>query len=318
MPSTMITSQQMHRALAFGLRWDSDVPLAHFEQAVADGAPADIVVRQVAAHHRMRKVVIEFGGAALCSDGVRLTVEREAVFDTIGTDLIEWSPSEAWTGTFPATFYRTLTALLLAWRGCIPIHGTAVDVDGRGVLICGASSAGKSTLGAGLIALGAKLISDDLSVLVPPENGGGGFLYAGCPAMRLFPRIASYLKTASPVRGVKAVIGDKDIVHPPRVASLATTPFDYLIVLDSNSAHVAPADQASLLHAQLFRPRWMANLPGYTTRGKKIVRVAKSLRVISLPALAVHDDRTFVAHASSVLERIRECRLSCENSLPVT
>jgi len=41
------------------------------------------------------------------------------------------------------------------------IHGTAVAVDGAGLLISGASGAGKSSLAVQLIALGAGLIADD-------------------------------------------------------------------------------------------------------------------------------------------------------------
>jgi len=41
------------------------------------------------------------------------------------------------------------------------IHGTAVAVEGAGLLITGASGAGKSSLAVQLIALGAGLIADD-------------------------------------------------------------------------------------------------------------------------------------------------------------
>jgi HPr kinase/phosphorylase len=41
------------------------------------------------------------------------------------------------------------------------LHATAVAVDGRGLLILGASGTGKSSLALDLLALGATLISDD-------------------------------------------------------------------------------------------------------------------------------------------------------------
>jgi hypoxanthine phosphoribosyltransferase len=71
-----------------------------------------------------------FGGAALCTDGIRFEAGREAIFDTSGDNLIEWSPGPAWTGILPATFFGTLAALLLAWRGGIPD-----SVSGRTVLL---------------------------------------------------------------------------------------------------------------------------------------------------------------------------------------
>ncbi|UWR26883.1 HPr kinase/phosphatase C-terminal domain-containing protein [Sulfitobacter sp. S223] len=41
------------------------------------------------------------------------------------------------------------------------LHGTCVDVAGKGVLITGASGSGKSSLALQLMALGAALVSDD-------------------------------------------------------------------------------------------------------------------------------------------------------------
>jgi HPr kinase/phosphorylase len=45
------------------------------------------------------------------------------------------------------------------------VHGTAVAVDGRGLLIMGGSGTGKSALALAMIGLGAKLISDDRTML---------------------------------------------------------------------------------------------------------------------------------------------------------
>ena len=52
------------------------------------------------------------------------------------------------------------------------VHASAVAVDGRGLLITGASGSGKSSLASQLIALGASLVSDDRVVLQPGREGG--------------------------------------------------------------------------------------------------------------------------------------------------
>jgi HPr kinase/phosphorylase len=57
------------------------------------------------------------------------------------------------------------------------LHATAVAVDGRGLLITGASGSGKSSLAIALIGLGAKLISDDQTQLFA-ENG---LITLSCP-----------------------------------------------------------------------------------------------------------------------------------------
>lgn len=61
------------------------------------------------------------------------------------------------------------------------LHATAVAVDGRGLLITGASGAGKSALAIALIGLGAKLISDDQTQV----SREGGVVTLRCPTPAL-------------------------------------------------------------------------------------------------------------------------------------
>jgi RNase adaptor protein for sRNA GlmZ degradation len=63
-------------------------------------------------------------------------------------------------------------------NGIAAIHGTAVAIDGRGVLLRGPSGAGKSDLALRLIAQGAVLIADDQVAL----RREGGRILAGPPA----------------------------------------------------------------------------------------------------------------------------------------
>ena len=50
------------------------------------------------------------------------------------------------------------------------VHGTAVSIDGKGMLILGQSGSGKSQLALALITHGAKLISDDQVILINTES----------------------------------------------------------------------------------------------------------------------------------------------------
>ena len=57
------------------------------------------------------------------------------------------------------------------------VHATCVAIAKRGLLILGPSGSGKSTLGLALMALGAKLVSDDRTIL----GNKAGTLVAKCP-----------------------------------------------------------------------------------------------------------------------------------------
>ena len=58
------------------------------------------------------------------------------------------------------------------------VHATSVAIAGRGILLCGASGAGKSDLALRLIDRGAMLISDDYTIV----ERTGGQLTASAPA----------------------------------------------------------------------------------------------------------------------------------------
>jgi HPr kinase/phosphorylase len=61
------------------------------------------------------------------------------------------------------------------------MHATAVAVDGRAVLIRGASGCGKSALGLRLMALGAVLVADDRVILTATDHG----VQLSCPDVLL-------------------------------------------------------------------------------------------------------------------------------------
>ena len=64
---------------------------------------------------------------------------------------------------------------------CLRLHGTCVAVAGRGLLLRGPSGVGKSRLALHLMALGARLVADDMVELTLHHGPEGVRLIAGCP-----------------------------------------------------------------------------------------------------------------------------------------
>jgi len=289
-------------AVAFGLRWASDVPLHPFAEATLD-EPADVTIGRVAAL-APRDPVVTIANAILCSDGIRFAMDDGVTVDIYPPNRVDWMAGPDWSGRFQPQFFGTLTALLLAWRGTVPIHGTAVEIDGKAWLICGKSGAGKSTLGAALVASGAaRLISDDLSAL-DRVDGAVPSLYAGRPGMRLFPAIARLMEQAGAGTAHSEPGNDKLIVEPPRVAPLPPIPLAAVILLGESETKL-PWQKEALLREHRFRPRWMDAIPGHEARDRIIRLLAATVPMLFAPSADIRDSAAFMLRASTILERIR-------------
>lgn len=90
-------------------------------------------------------------------------------------------------------------------EGRASAHGTAVALDGAGLLILGPSGSGKSGTAASLMALGAGLVADDLVVLAAVEGGVALSAPATAPAaieLRGIGITPVSLAGPAPLRGV--------------------------------------------------------------------------------------------------------------------
>ena len=65
----------------------------------------------------------------------------------------------------------TCMGTILMQRKILPLHGSAIEIDGKVYAIVGDSGAGKSTLASAFLKQGYKLVSDDvIAVSVSEEN----------------------------------------------------------------------------------------------------------------------------------------------------
>jgi hypothetical protein len=87
---------------------------------------------------------------------------------------ISYRPEDAWVEAGETAWEHRLGSsavpLLAGEVGGLPLHASAVAIDGRAVLICGVTGRGKSTLAAMLAARGREAIADD-GVVVELQGG---------------------------------------------------------------------------------------------------------------------------------------------------
>jgi hypothetical protein len=279
-------------ALAFGLRWHSDTPLPLFTSALDNEQPADVAVERVASLSP-RVGGQPFQNGEIFPDGTRFRCAG-AVFDMFDGRLVRWSGPEK----LPLAFYGTVAALLLAWRGHIPLHGSAVAMDRGTVLLAGRSGAGKSTLCHALVERGGRLISDDLSVLVPSLDGEVPRLLPGRPAIRL----VKHGNMPDPF--------DKVLVTPPALPQDQSIPLTHLILLQNAPVAAGPADWAAALARQQFRPRWMRQLPDLAARTRHLFLAAQQIAIHTLPPAFATPDQTAAQKAAIVEALLVDSRAS--------
>lgn len=288
----------MHTATAFDLIWRSDFPLEHFSAALDLAGEPDVIVRQVPALTE-RSGGLPINRGFVYPDGFRFTWNDIAAFDVFDGARIDVLPLAGWTGALPWPFYSTVTALLLAWRGNLPLHACAVELAGRAVLLCGASGAGKSTLCAALVADGARLLSDDLTVIRPGSIGQPSQVLPGRPGVRLLAAIAAQLPRAAMTPVADDHRGKVMAVWPHQLASKPAL-IAAVIVLQDRPAPASPAARVALLRRHVFRPQWLDVLPQPQARFLHLAAVVDTSRILVAPPLGPFDARDVAARISAL------------------
>lgn len=282
-----MTSALPFRARAFGLHWASDIALPHFAADTETGA-IDIRVERIDVLSG-RAPLRTINRGAVHSDGFELSGDSIACFEMSGGTRIGYVPGAQWRGSLPLRFYSTVVALTCAWRGAIPMHASAVAIDGRAVLLCGATGAGKSTLTAALLAQGAEFIGDDLSML--DAASGGVSVPRGRTTMRLHPDTARWVPTASAQPDSRDERG-KWLVEPLS-SETDCWPLAGFVLLGAEQDAANRARLKARVARQMFRPRWLEALPDHPARVAKLFSATAEVPIIALPGVGIACERDF-------------------------
>lgn len=87
----------------------------------------------------------------------------------------------------------TCMGVLLMQRRVLPLHGSAVAIDGKAYAVVGDSGAGKSTLASALLHRGFRLLSDDV-IAVKVEDGKEPLVMPAYPQQKLWQESLDRLK----------------------------------------------------------------------------------------------------------------------------
>ena len=211
-----------------------------------------------------------------------------------GAGVVEAMPApEAATTAIEHRLVSVIVPLLLAERGDLVIHASAVDTEAGAVLFAGPSGRGKSTTVAALARTGLPTLAED--GLVVQVGGGGPLAWAGARGIRL--------------KGPGEAAGSADPDYPaglaetsaapaegrPVAAVLALGPRGDALALDA----LSPGEAAAALGSSLFHRGGPEGLrPAFSSLARLVEAVPTYL--CSLP-----DDLGALAGAATqVIERV--------------
>jgi hypothetical protein len=119
-------------------------------------------------------------------------------------------------------------------RYATPIHAGCIAREGRGVLLCGDSGVGKSTLSYACARAGWTYVSDDVSFLV--NSGPARAVTGDCHQIRFRPSATTLFPELEGLEITPRATGKPSIELPtaslPQIARAQTTPVDFLVFLN--------------------------------------------------------------------------------------
>jgi hypothetical protein len=157
---------------AFGLNIRSEITLHELSETSVSGIAnidVDIVVKDLT--DDWNKYVLNGETYLVKENLILFRIEDTAIFCIKDGKEIFISPSQnCQLDKLKLFLLGTCFGALLIQRGILPLHGSAIEVNGKVYAIVGNSGAGKSTLASAFIKRGYKLLSDDVIPVVINNN----------------------------------------------------------------------------------------------------------------------------------------------------
>ncbi|NBD26349.1 HPr kinase/phosphorylase [Paenibacillus glycinis] len=184
----MISAVRQTIYKAFGLRIASDIPLPELPLSVSseNGADADVAIA-TGSPDGLLEVLKNAGSNFARIENRFLFLIPDTAFYCIedGRKITVCPLAGADPEKVRVYLLGTCMGALLMIRGVLPLHGSAVEIDGKAYAFLGDSGAGKSTLAAAFVSGGYRLVSDDV-IAVTQANDGTAVVAPAYPQQKLW------------------------------------------------------------------------------------------------------------------------------------
>ncbi|WP_219837799.1 aldolase [Paenibacillus sp. R14(2021)] len=185
----MISAVRQTVYQAFGLRISSEIPLPELPLSAGgeDRAGADVVIATRVTDRLGDELEAVGSNFARIGNRFLFLIPETAFYCIEDGQRITVSPL---AGADPEKvrvyLLGTCMGALLMLRGVLPLHGSAVEIDGKAYAFVGDSGAGKSTLAAAFVGEGYRLVSDDVIAASWADGGGLPIVSPAYPQQKLW------------------------------------------------------------------------------------------------------------------------------------
>ncbi|QBP41995.1 HPr kinase/phosphorylase [Paenisporosarcina antarctica] len=159
----MLTVEKKPIYKAFGLTITSEFPLPEIPTINTEDVGIDIVIEKADLTSLWSEHSIDDDDFVIKKDWIMFHISETAIFlIQYGSEILVSPYKGADEDEIRLFILGTCMGAILMQRKILPIHGSAIAIDGKAYAIVGDSGAGKSTLASAFLTRGYKLLSDDV------------------------------------------------------------------------------------------------------------------------------------------------------------
>ncbi|MCQ6275267.1 aldolase [Bacillus sp. V3B] len=172
---------------AFGLNILSEIPLPELMTIGNQIEDPDILIKIEDLSHLWSKLADHPYSFVVKEDFVMFQLPEVAIFSIQKGNKITVTPlKEANEDQIRLYILGTCMGALLMQKNILPLHGSAIAIDGKAYAIVGESGAGKSTLASAFLSQGYQLLSDDVIAVTVSEKGHTPYVIPSYPQQKLW------------------------------------------------------------------------------------------------------------------------------------
>jgi hypothetical protein len=251
----------MYYYQAFGLTIESTIPCP--ELLSQPGEP-EVFIHYGAVPDALDEVQAQTGWYQQNSEAVLLKIDSIANYLILkGNKIIIDKAMGSHDDEVRLFLFGSAFGALLHQRGLLPVHGSAVEVNGGAMVFVGLRGFGKSSLAGAFQQRGYRIIADDVCVLSPAKEAAPS-VYSGFPRLKLWPDTLE--KLGKNPQGLRKIIPAVDKRHLPLgkdfcARSRPLRRIYELTVTDAKEFNLTPLqglDKLAIIIGHTYRPEFLS------------------------------------------------------------